>query len=199
MRNSAIWLSSVVQVKRIHRRDTRSIVSVRNLDARSSSPVTGGLRNTRLTAEITRPIPFPTRRASASLLNTAASSTTAPASTASPIRAAETNPALFFPESTRNTTEITGRASFMKMFQMPLTPTYRATAVPVNPQECRIEYVSPIAIAPPPGSVLATDVVVCVTTAAGQRRRPGSAAMFAHQYVKRLKIVAAISEPISRG
>ena len=109
------------------------------------------------------------------------------------------NAALFFPESTRNTTESTGSASFMKMFQMPLTPTYRATAVPENPHECRIEYVSPIAIAPPPGSVLATEVVVCVTTAAGQRRRPGRAAMFAHQYVKRLKIVAAISVPISRG
>ena len=135
--------------------------------------MTGGLRNTRLTTESTRAIPFPTRRASASLLNTAASSTTAPASTTSPIRAAEMNAALLLPEITRNTTESTGSASFMKMFQMPLTPTYRATWVPVNPHECRIEYVSPIAIAPPPGNVLATDVVVWVTTAAGQSRKTG--------------------------
>ena len=70
--------------------------------------------------------------------------------------------------STRNTTESTGSASFMKMFQMPVTPTYSATAVPENPHECRIEYVSPIAIAPPPGSVFATEVVVWVTTAAGR-------------------------------
>ena len=34
MRKSASWLSSVVQVKRIHRRDTRSIVSVRNFEPR---------------------------------------------------------------------------------------------------------------------------------------------------------------------
>ena len=33
------------------------------------------------------------------------------------------NAALFFPEITRNTTESTGSASFMKMFQIPLTPT----------------------------------------------------------------------------
>ena len=32
----------------------------------------------------------------------------------------------------------TGSASLMKMFQMPLTPTYRATSVPENPHERRI-------------------------------------------------------------
>ncbi len=36
-------------------------------------------------------------------------------------------------------------------------------------------------MAPPPGRVFATDVVVCVSTAAGHRRKPGSAAMFASQ------------------
>ena len=199
MKNSARWLSNVVQVSRIHRRDTRSIVSARNFAARSSIPVTGGLWNRRRNADETFASPLPTRRASASLLNTAASSAIAPMSTAKPIRAAEMNAALLLPESTRNTTESTGRASLTKMFQMPLTPTYNATSVPVKPHECRIEYVSPIAIAPPPGSVFATDVVVCVTTAAWPRRRPGRAAMFAHQYVKRLKIVAAMSEPISIG
>ena len=29
----------------------------------------------------------------------------------------------------------TGKASLMKMFQMPLTPTYRATLVPEKPHE----------------------------------------------------------------
>ena len=67
------------------------------------------------------------------------------------------------------------------MFQMPVTPTYSATLVPLNPQESRIEYVSPTAIAPPAGSVLATEVVVCVSTAALPIPRPGKAAWFAHQ------------------
>ena len=88
---------------------------------------------------------------------------------------------LLWPVATRITIEITGRPSFTKMFQMPVTPTYRAVFVPVKPHDFWISYVSPIAIAPPPGSVLATDVVVCVSTAAGHRRSPGSAAMFAHQ------------------
>ena len=43
-KNNASWLSSVVQVNRTHRRDTRAIVSERNFAARSSMPVTGGLR-----------------------------------------------------------------------------------------------------------------------------------------------------------
>ena len=76
---------------------------------------------------------------------------------------------------------MTGSASLMKMFQMPVTPTYRATFVPVNPQDFKIVYVSPTAIAPPPGRVFATDVVVCVRTAARDNRNPGRAAMFAHQ------------------
>src|SRR5687767_10249855 len=96
---------------------------------------------------------------------------------------------------------MTGSASFTKMFQIPVTPTYSATSVPVNPQDFKIVYVRPIAIAPPPGSVFATDVVVCVRTAARESLRPGNAAMFAHQYVNRLKIVAAarlrISTPVS--
>ena len=82
---------------------------------------------------------------------------------------------------TSTTMEMTGMASFTKMFQMPVTPTYSATSVPVNPQERRIVYVSPIAIAPPPGRVFATDVVVCVSTAAWPSRSPGRAAMLAHQ------------------
>ena len=60
-------------------------------------------------------------------------------------------------------------------------------------------YVRPTATAPPAGIVFATDVVVCVTTAAGPRRRPGSAAMFASQYVNRLKLMAATSDQNSNG
>jgi hypothetical protein len=85
------------------------------------------------------------------------------------------------------------------MFQMPVTPTYSATLVPVNPQESRIEYVNPTAIAPPAGSVFATEVVVCVSTAAFPMPRPGKAAWFAHQYVTRLKIVAPTSDHVSNG
>ena len=46
---------------------------------------------------------------------------------------------------------------------------------------------------------MATEVVVCVSTAAGQSRSPGSAAMFAHQYVNRLNTIAAKSEASSSG
>src|SRR5512132_4713843 len=85
------------------------------------------------------------------------------------------------------------------MFQMPVTPTYSATLVPLNPHESRIEYVNPTAIATPAGSVFATEVVVCVRTAALPMPRPGRAAWFAHQYVTRLKIVAATSDHVSTG
>ena len=71
------------------------------------------------------------------------------------------------------------------MFQMPVTDTYSAMSLPENPHDRRIWYVRPTAIAPPAGRVFATDVVVCVTIAACQKRRPGSAAMFASQYVTR--------------
>ena len=53
--------------------------------------------------------------------------------------------------------------------------------MPVKPHEWRISYVSPTAIAPPPGSVFATDVAVWVETADCPVVRPGRAAMFAHQ------------------
>ena len=76
---------------------------------------------------------------------------------------------------------MTGSASLTKMFQMPVTPTYSATSVPVNPHDFKIVYVRPTAIAPPPGNVFATEVVVWVSTAARLSFSPGSAAMFAHQ------------------
>ncbi len=70
---------------------------------------------------------------------------------------------------------MTGRASLTKMFQMPVTPTYSATSVPVNPHDFKIVYVRPTAIAPPPGKVFATEVVVCVSTAARTQLQPGQA------------------------
>ena len=123
MKYSATWLSNVVHVNLHHRSATSEIVSARNFAARSARSTTGGLRNTRLIAERTRPNPLPTRLASASLRNTAARSRTAPASTARPISAMEMNAALLWPWMTRNTIDSTGSASLMKMFQMPLTPT----------------------------------------------------------------------------
>ena len=98
-----------------------------------------------------------------------------------PTIAAVTYAALLCPVSTRIAIESTGKASFAKMFHTPVTPTYNAVSVPVKPQDRRIAYVSPTAIAPPPGSVFATEVVVCVSTAAGHSRSPGRAAMLAHQ------------------
>ena len=96
--------------------------------------------------------------------------------------------------------EITGSASFMKMFQMPVTPTYRATSVPVNPHERRIEYVRPIAIAPPAGQrVRDRGGRLRRAPPTGPSCRPGSAAMFANQYVNRLKTVAATRVPSSIG
>ena len=68
----------------------------------------------------------------------AASNPTAIASTMTPTIAAVTNAELLCPVITRMAIESTGSASFTKMFQIPVTPTYRATFVPVKPQECRI-------------------------------------------------------------
>ena len=47
--------------------------------------------------------------------------------------------------------------------------------------------------------MFATVVVVCVSTAAFPMPRPGNAAWFAHQYVTRLKNVAATSDDVSIG
>ena len=71
--------------------------------------------------------------------------------------------------------------------------------MPEKPHESKIEYVRPIAIAPPAGSVFATDVVVWVRTAALPMPSPGNAAWFAHQYVTRLKIVASTRDNDSSG
>ena len=46
---------------------------------------------------------------------------------------------------------------------------------------------------PPPGIVSATEVVVWLQTAACHRPNPGIEAMFCHQYVSRLKTIAATS------
>jgi len=59
----------------------------------------------------------------------------------------------------------------------------------VKPQDPSIANVTPTAMAPPAGSVFATEVPVCVSKAACPRPKPGSAAWFAIQYVKRLKIM----------
>ena len=47
--------------------------------------------------------------------------------------------------------------------------------------------------------MFATEVVVCVSTAALPMPMPGSAAWFAHQYVTRLKTIASTSESDSSG
>src|SRR3954468_13626987 len=70
-------------------------------------------------------------------------------------------------------------------------------AVLSNPHDRRIENDRPTATAPPAGTVFATDVVVWVTTADCQKRRPGSAAMFWSQYVMRFKIVTATRDASS--
>ena len=51
------------------------------------------------------------------------------------------------------------------MFQIPVTPTERHVGAEVHRHELRIEYVIPTAMAPPAGRVLATVVVVWVSTA----------------------------------
>ncbi len=98
----------------------------------------GSLWNSRRIAAVIRPMPLPIERASRSLANTAASSPTAIARTTTPTIAAVINAELLCPVITRMAIESTGNASFTKMFQIPVTPTYSATFVPVNPQECRI-------------------------------------------------------------
>ena len=195
--HSATWLRIVVQVRRIQRCRTSTIVSCRNFTARSPMSVTGSFRNRCFTPETTRPKNSPTLRAMASLRKTSVSSTTATTSTATPTAANDTSRALVSPVKTRSAKAITGSASFVKMFQMPVTPMYKVVSAGVNPHEPNMAKVTPKAIAPPAGKVLATEVGVCVRTAACQNPSPGSAARFASQYVTRLRNVTATRDPIS--
>lgn len=133
--------------------------------------------------EATRPSTSPTFRATDELLKIRTRMTTATARTAMPTAAAPTRAGSVCPVITRSASATAGSASFVKLFQMPVTPTNRAVSAPVNPHELRIAYVIAIATAPPAGTVLATDVPVCVATADRPSRNPGSAAWLASQYV----------------
>src|ERR671918_3248352 len=99
----------------------------------------------------------------------------------------------------RSASEMIGRPSLRKMFQMPVTPTYRAMSWPPKPHDGSMLYVGPTATAPPAGRVFATDVVVCVSTADCANFSLGSAAMFNSQYVTRLNTIAAKSDHSSIG
>ncbi len=59
-----------------------------------------------------------------------------------------------------------GMPSFTKLFHTPDTTAASANCAFVNPQEWYIAYVTPMAMAAPPGSVLATAVDAWLETAA---------------------------------
>ena len=86
-------------------------------------PVTGGLWNTPLTAETTRENQSPRRIANGSDLNTRANRLTAMLRTTTPTTAAAMYAGVKCPLSASSTSASTGRPSFVKMFQMPVTPT----------------------------------------------------------------------------
>ena len=147
-----------------------------------------------------RPIPLPTRRASASLLNTAASSTTATARTTSPIRAAEMNAALALPRDHEEHDREHRQRQLHEDVPDPADAHVegdRRAGEPPRMQD-RVRQSDRDRAA-------ARQRVGDRCGRLGQRpppardAGPGNAAMFAHQYVKRLKIVAAMSVPISRA
>ena len=76
-----------------------------------------------------------------------------------------------------------GNPSLTKMFQMPVTPTNSVISPAVKPHVLSIAAVTPTPKAPPAGSVLATVVLVWVTTADCPRPIPIRPAWLANQYV----------------
>jgi hypothetical protein len=62
----------------------------------------------------------------------------ATARTSTPTSEATTRAAFAWPVTASSASATTGNPSFRKMFQIPVTPTYRATAWPPNPHDRRI-------------------------------------------------------------
>ena len=180
---SATWLSTVVHVSMNHRRLARMIVSRRNVaPCRPCRPAwaCGAVAGTALN---TRPTNRPTALAIASLRNTSTSSVTAIASTTRPIPAAAARAGFECPVITRSPSATIGSPSLTKMFQIPVTPMNSVISPAVKPHVLSIAAVTPTPNAPPAGSVLATVVLVCVTTADCPRPIPISPASLASQYV----------------
>src|SRR5438105_683533 len=70
------------------------------------------------------------------------------------------------PLTTRKTSATTGSPSLMKLFQIAVSVSDRPISDGVNPQERYIPMVIPLAMNPPPGTVLATVVDDWLFTAA---------------------------------
>jgi len=84
---------------------------------------------------------------------------------------------VLLPVTTRMATAAIGRASLRKAFQIPVNKVDRVIAERLNPQERSIAKATPTAMTPPPGTVLAIEVVVWLLTAAWPRVSPGSEAI----------------------
>src|SRR6202042_2279948 len=92
-----------------------------------------------------------------------------------------------------------GRLSRAKTFQIPDTTVYSTKSAVPMPQPDSIVQVTPMASAPPAGSVLATAVELRFTTAASRSRTAGRTAQMAIQPVTRLAAAATASSRALTG
>jgi len=95
---------------------------------------------------------------------------------AMPATAVPTNPALGSPWRTRMASAMTGSTSLNDMFAKNVANADSAIWDFRNPHDVYIAYETPTAMAPPPGTVMATVVDDWQTTAAWASERPGMAA-----------------------
>jgi hypothetical protein len=111
----------------------------RNLEVAWSHPVTGGRPKGRITAEATRPIPEPIRRASSSVRSIRLKITIEPMSPARPASPAISRPPPGPPENARSARARIGSPSFAKLFQMPDTSSDTELRDREKPHESYIE------------------------------------------------------------
>ena len=101
---------------------------------------------------------------------------------------------LGLPVKTRMARATTGRPSRTNTFHSPDTSVYRTYSLVPTPQPDSIAQLTPIATAPPPGSVFATALEPRFTVAAFRSRSDGITAAIISQVVTRL---ATIVRPIT--
>jgi hypothetical protein len=146
-----------------------------------------------------RPIVRPTHRAARSSLRMKITTAAATVRIPIPITAPDNHPSVDSPRAITSATAARGRASFTAKFAMPVEMVTSPTSVAVKPHEVYIEYDTPMAMAPPPGSVMATDVDDWFTSAARAGVRPGIPAIRTGQYVTTLSRVRATRTTTSAG
>ena len=93
----------------------------------------------------------------------------------------------------------TGKASFMNMFHTPVRVISSPIWDRVNPHDRNTSVMTPSEMIPPAGTTSAIVVPIWLFTAAWASVSPGIAAIVCHQYVNRLKAIAAVTPTSSSG